>query len=276
MNEKPLLYGEDELRNWLTAHGFCCEVDPVRHQENKCNWYAYHRSELEARRCECNDSKAGVQLVVKPSVMQIGDHELRNVEIELRGEANGIWWSLSAYSLKPEEASKNLDIIETSLIAAWNALRPTCEMSQDEADRDGEGWEMNNRQGAEKFWMVAVTIGGVPLVKHEKKADAIAEAKRLALKTNERAYVLEAITAFEMPPTALIELEMLPLQTAPMLYSPVTGIDLVDPCTTTEWRREWPNSRWLFNPWTRKGRSKEDIDSDPSGLLIDPSAEAGQ
>lgn len=135
---------------------------------------------------------------------------------------------------------------------------------------------MNNRQGAEKFWMVAVTSVGVPLVKHEKKADAIAEAKRLALKTNERAYVLEAITAFEMPPTALIELEMLPLQTAPMLYSPVTGIDLVDPCTTTEWRREWPNSRWLFNPWTRKGRSKEDIDSDPSGLLIDPSAEAGQ
>jgi len=128
MSERPLLYGEDELRDWLTASGFRCEVDPIRYQENECNWYAYRRSELKARRCECNDSKAGVQLLIKPSVMQIGDHELRNVEVELRGEANGIWWNLSAYSIKPEEVSEKLNAIEPALVAAWNALQPTCEM----------------------------------------------------------------------------------------------------------------------------------------------------
>lgn len=126
------------------------------------------------------------------------------------------------------------------------------------------------KEDAERFWMVSVTGGGPTSVRYKTKAGAVAEAKRLALKTNELAFVLETITAFQMPPTTLIELEIIPSQTAPMLYSPVTGIDLVGHYTTAEWRHKWPNSRWLFNPWTRKGRSKEDIDSDPSGLLIDP------
>lgn len=125
MSESFPLYEEDELRNWLTANGFHCDINPVRSHENDCNWYAYRQSQLEARRCECNNSKPGVQIVIKPSVVQIGEYESRSVEIELRGEVNETWWNLSAYHIKPEDVPEKLSAIEHALVAAWNALRPT-------------------------------------------------------------------------------------------------------------------------------------------------------
>jgi hypothetical protein len=118
------LFGETELRAWLEAQGFRCAEDPTRHHDNECNWYAYRRSKLEARCCECNDNKPGMQIVVKPSAMQIGDNKHRSAEIELCGEANGVWWNFSAYSIRPEEVPVKLPEVEAGLIAAWNALRP--------------------------------------------------------------------------------------------------------------------------------------------------------
>lgn len=118
------LYGEDELRDWLTAHGFRCAEDPLRSRENECNWYAYRRSELEARRCECNDDKPGMQIVVKPSALILNDKLHRSAEVELCGEAGGLWWNFSAYSMKPEEVPSKLADVEAGLIAAWNALVP--------------------------------------------------------------------------------------------------------------------------------------------------------
>ena len=119
-----LLYGETELREWLEAHAFRCAEDPCHYRENECNWYAYRRSELPARACECNSDKPEMQIVVKPSAMQIGEHRHRSAEVELCGEAGGVWWKLSAYSMRPEEVPTKLCDVEVALIAAWNALQP--------------------------------------------------------------------------------------------------------------------------------------------------------
>jgi len=135
---------------------------------------------------------------------------------------------------------------------------------------------MNKRQGAEKFWMVSVTGGGPTSVRHRAKSDAVAEAKRLAMRTDARVYVLETITAFETPPAVLIELEVRPSQDAPIRFSPSTSVPTKEIKTAAEWRKIYAYAPWLFNPWTRESRSKEDIDSDPYGLLIDPSEEAGR
>jgi len=122
------LYGEDELRKWLETQGFQCAECHTRYRENECNWYAYRRSAIEARRCECNDNKPGMQIVVKPSVMTLSGTRHRSVEIELRGEYNAVWWNLSAYSMNPDQVPESLSFVEASLIAAWNALRNNAEV----------------------------------------------------------------------------------------------------------------------------------------------------
>lgn len=118
------LYGEDELRNFLMAHGFRCAEYSLRSRENGCNWYAYRRSELEARRCECNDDKPEMQIIVKPSVLTLNGKQHRSAEVELCGESGGLWWNFMAYSMTPDEVPSKLDDVEAGLIAAWNALRP--------------------------------------------------------------------------------------------------------------------------------------------------------
>jgi len=118
------IYGADELRGWLIKQGFRCAPDSLKYRDNECNWYAYRRSELAARRCECNSEDAGMQIVVKPSMLWLGDNKHESVEIELCGEAAGVWWKLSAYGLKLNEVPERMADIEVSLVAAWNSLLP--------------------------------------------------------------------------------------------------------------------------------------------------------
>jgi hypothetical protein len=123
---RPLV-GCDELRMWLTARGFrVAQQDSLSRKGNKCNWYAYRRSALPARDCECNDDKA-MQIVVTP--WRFESHELptgawESVEVYVTVEAGGHWYRLQCYSLKHTELMERLHDIEAALIAAWNALRP--------------------------------------------------------------------------------------------------------------------------------------------------------
>ncbi len=121
---RPLV-GCDELREWLIAHGFRVAHDSLS-RDNECNWYAYRRSALPARECECNDGKP-MQLLVKP--YKFTHHSApggawESAEVDVTGEAGGAWFKLQAYSLKHDELRARLGDIECSLIAAWNALRP--------------------------------------------------------------------------------------------------------------------------------------------------------
>lgn len=132
------------------------------------------------------------------------------------------------------------------------------------------------KEGVEKFWMVSVTGGGPSFVRHEKRADAIAEAKRLTRKTGGRSYILEAITAYEMPPTTLIEIDLAPLQkrpdqTAPLRCSPNSGAEYYDKLLSAEqWRAEYLGAAWRYNPWTGERRDPLDVTADPYGAQITP------
>ncbi len=114
--------GMDDLREWLVAQGFKVSPDSIT-RDNGCNWYAYRRSEIPARECECNDGKP-MQIVVRPFlfVESGGRPEHRSTELDVTGESGGIWFKLSAYSLRDDELRAKLGDIECSLIAAWNAL----------------------------------------------------------------------------------------------------------------------------------------------------------
>ena len=95
--------------------------------DNGCNWYAYRRSTLPARECECNEGKPA-QIVVRPHLFLRASAPTpsgawESVEVDVTGEASGLWWKLQAYSLKPEELRDRLPDIEAALIAAWNALK---------------------------------------------------------------------------------------------------------------------------------------------------------
>lgn len=117
-------YGLDDLREWLLAQGFHVSQDMIR--DNGCNWYAYRRSALPARECECNAGKPA-QIVVRPHLFHHASAPTpsgawESVEVDVTGEANGIWWKLAAYSLKPDELRERLPEIELALVAAWNAI----------------------------------------------------------------------------------------------------------------------------------------------------------
>jgi hypothetical protein len=126
---RPLV-GCDDLREWLITQGFKVTHDYLS-RDNECNWYAYRRNALPARECETNDGKP-MQIVVRPfkyrhpSTMH---QEWQSAEVDVTGEAGGVWYKLSAYSLKHDELSTRLAEIESSLIAAWNALRPNVELT---------------------------------------------------------------------------------------------------------------------------------------------------
>ena len=112
--------GEPRLRSWLLRHGCRVSRNHMRHPENECNWYAYYRSRLPARRG--GDDEESRQIVVTPHRLSIDKHVLRSVVVELYGPHNGVAWTLTAYSISPEEIPGRLRYIEASLVAAWNAL----------------------------------------------------------------------------------------------------------------------------------------------------------
>ena len=117
-------FGCDALRDWLMiAQGFSVAIDPLA-RDKGCNWYAYRRSDLPARECEHNGGQHR-QLVVRPFRLEhIGapGGAWESVEVDVTGEAKGVWFKLMAYSLTPDELRKGLPEIERRLIAAWNAL----------------------------------------------------------------------------------------------------------------------------------------------------------
>ena len=116
-------FGCDDLRAWLQALGFNVAFDGLRSQANVCNWYAYRGSAIAARECECNAGKP-LQIVIKPYTYRHDDKTWESAEVEVCGEAGGVWYKLCAYSLPHDVLMAGLPEIEASLVAAWNALRP--------------------------------------------------------------------------------------------------------------------------------------------------------
>lgn len=110
-----------ELRDWLDGQGFKFGIDALRDLIEECDWYAYRRTTIQSRECECNDGKA-MQIIVKPSQLTIHGKQYRTATVEVCGEYDGQWWRLEAYGVDVAKLPAKLDTIERQLIAAWNAL----------------------------------------------------------------------------------------------------------------------------------------------------------
>jgi len=120
------LTGCDDLREWLKGAGFkVCHMQPRAY--STCNWYAYKRTEMDSPECECNKGK-GTQIVVNPFDTVIDNYARQSVEVDVTGEAGGIWYCLKAYAMDAAMLPESLPTIERSLVAAWSALeRPSTE-----------------------------------------------------------------------------------------------------------------------------------------------------
>lgn len=119
-----LLIGCDDLREWLISQGFYVVHTSMHGALNECNWYGYRKTTLPARSCEHNNNTR-MLLVAYPykfSTPSVPDSVWESVEVEVAGEARGVWFKLQAYSLKSDELRARLEEIESCLIAAWNAL----------------------------------------------------------------------------------------------------------------------------------------------------------
>ena len=114
------IYGLDDLREWLKSNSFRISRDSSRN-ESGVNWYAYRPTRWPGRECECNEGKA-CQLVVWPHDMRFGGHRISGVELEVSGEALGIWWKFRGYSISVEDLPQKIDTVEHGLVAAWNAI----------------------------------------------------------------------------------------------------------------------------------------------------------
>lgn len=117
---KQELTGCNDTRQWLLSAGFkVCHTEPRPY--SNCNWYAYKRTEMDAPECECNEGK-GTQIVVNPYETDITGTTHQRAEIDVTGEAGGVWYRLKAYSLNASRLPESLPTIERSLVAAWSAL----------------------------------------------------------------------------------------------------------------------------------------------------------
>ena len=119
MTEK--LHGEEGLMNWLLGNGFKLEREAAIGSLNECNWYAWRRSELPARKCEINDGE-GMVIVVTAYKARVGSVGFRSVSISVTGVFDGTSREIEAYGIEPESVPAKLADVESSLISAWNAL----------------------------------------------------------------------------------------------------------------------------------------------------------
>ena len=107
-----------KLKKFLEERGYKFYRNYID-RANLCDWYASKRTESKR---ECTSNNKPVQIVVTPHKYVHGSISQTSVEIDLTAEFNGQWWQLKAYSLAPVDAIKNLDMIEKSLVKAWEAL----------------------------------------------------------------------------------------------------------------------------------------------------------
>jgi len=107
----------DKLKKFLGERGYSFYKNNI-FRDNLCDWYACKRTESKR---ECTSTKKPVQIVVTP-LKYDRIISFTSVKVDLTAEFNGIWWSLKAYSLTPADVIKNLEMIESSLVKAWEAL----------------------------------------------------------------------------------------------------------------------------------------------------------
>lgn len=117
-----LFVGESDFREWLESNDFRI-YSSIDDSWNECNWYACRWFAQESRRCEYNDDKPGLQLVIRP-YHSADIFKSRTASFEITGKTKGIWYKLIAYSINIDAVPEKLDEVSKSLVRAWEALAP--------------------------------------------------------------------------------------------------------------------------------------------------------
>jgi len=108
------------LYSKLKEAGFTIGNNPVPNQYNLCPWYAYRRTVLPSRECECNEGKPRT-IVLTPFMYHMHGVLMKSIEVEIIGQYDN-WWKVQAYGLAFEDIIEQLPTIEARLVKAWNAL----------------------------------------------------------------------------------------------------------------------------------------------------------
>lgn len=106
-----------EVISLLKSNGY------KEYQRPKSEWLFFGQkavSSLTTHLCENNESS---HINVEIYTVKHGAFA-PNVEFELVGENNGIWFNFTAYSIPLTEINQDvIDLVEKKLIAAWNAIK---------------------------------------------------------------------------------------------------------------------------------------------------------
>ena len=108
----------DKLKSFLEKRGYNI-YRTYLDQRNLCDWYAGKRTTSSR---ECTTNQKPTQIILTPYRYNYSGSITKGVEVDITAEFNSVWWKLEAYSLSPKDIIKKLDMIEGSLVKAWEAL----------------------------------------------------------------------------------------------------------------------------------------------------------
>lgn len=110
----------DPVRRLLLDKGF----KQYHHNNNLSNepreyWSKRYK---DARRCEGNCEREGIQVVVWLHEIPFTQVVHRSVEVEVTGEYDGEWYKMQAYSMLPDAFLLAHETIIARLLRAWEGL----------------------------------------------------------------------------------------------------------------------------------------------------------
>jgi hypothetical protein len=118
----PFVGGEDLLK-WLKSEGFRITYNGLDSDENECNWYAYRPLSMPTKKCDPSNEQPC--LLVKPcryKYQYIKGGVVEDSVISTCGRTGGVWFELKSAGMTYGQVKENLDMVERSLISAWNAM----------------------------------------------------------------------------------------------------------------------------------------------------------
>ena len=83
------------------------------------------QKKVPAKTTKCDTNDANLSFIIKHfyiPLIEPENHIYDQYKIELVAEKLDLWWELSSYGLLPDDLKKNIQLIESRLLRAWEAI----------------------------------------------------------------------------------------------------------------------------------------------------------
>jgi hypothetical protein len=83
------------------------------------------QKQVPAKTTKCDTNDVKMSFFIKHYYVPLKDpenHIYDQYKIEIVAEKLGLWWELSSYGLLPDDLKKNIQLIESRLLRAWEAI----------------------------------------------------------------------------------------------------------------------------------------------------------